>query len=434
MLRFARIGNFRTSVLLLKAVGLLSVCGIPLLGQNISTSLDSCLVWADCHSPLTAQQTAIAESAQYTLTALSKQWLPQLTVGAQMSHQSDVTRLDLSIPGFPSPDPIPRDQYKLSLEGSQLLWDGRAIAAQKSQIKLQVQLEQTQREVDRHALRGKVIQMYFGILLIDEQLEIAGLFRSDLEAQLRQLQAASAAGAVLESNLLTLRAEIISANQRVDEIAFARRKAINGLSILTGRDFSDTILLKPPPAAEPPGELSRSELLLSELQASLADAQHSSKARQRNPKLIAFLQTGYANPALNFLKPGFDAYYLAGIRAQWNVQGLYTLKEDRNMAKTQGRLAGLQRDLFLMNNLLAIRDQQLEIERLSGLALADSTALELRRELRRIAGVQLHQGVMTTADYIRELNAEARAESNARIHQLSLLQSQYLLQHLYGTK
>ncbi|MCC6753113.1 MAG: TolC family protein [Saprospiraceae bacterium] len=434
MLRFVRIGKFRFLLLRAKAIGLLSFLSIPLCGQVTSTSLDSCLAWADNHTPLTAQQAAIAESTQFTLAALSKQWLPQLTLGAQMSHQSDVTKLELDIPGFPVPAPIARDQYKVSLEGSQLLWDGGILAAQKSQIKLQSQLEQTQRLVDRHALRGRIIQLYFGMLLIEEQLEIAELFRSDLEVQLSQLQAASGAGVVLESNLLALRAEIIAADQRMGEIAFTRRKAMYGLSILTGRNFSDSIRLQHPPPVGHPGEWSRSELVLSELQASLADAHYASKVRQRNPKLLAFLQAGYANPALNFLKPGFDAYYLAGIRAQWNLQGFYTIKEDRNNARVQGRLASLQRDLFVINNQLAIRDQQLEMERLAGLAQADSIALELRRELRRIAGVQLRQGVATSADYIRELNAEARAESNARIHQLSSLQAQYLLQHLYGTK
>ena len=124
------------------------------------------------------------------------------------------------------------------------------------------------------------------------------------------------------------------------------------------------------------------------------------------------------------LKNSFDVFYMAGIRLNWSLSGLYTRKQEKQLVEVSKRVVDAQKETFLFNTSTVLRQQQSEIEKLQQLVQSDNEIIDLRVKIKDAARAQLENGVITSNDYIREVNAEDAARQTLIGHQLQLLQAQ----------
>lgn len=410
----------------------LFLTGSPLTAQTREITVDSCLKWFSTHYPVYAQLKVQKKTEETQLAALSRPWYPQLSITGQASYQSDVTDIEILIPNIPLPDPLSQDQYKFFTELSQLVYDGGSVKRQKNAFRTQSQMEYVKNEIEFYKAEGRIITLFFSALLLNEQEKINRFTLSDLDEQIEKLRASVDAGVVLESNLLALQAEKISIQQRTEEIAFKIQQVRQALSLMTGKSFDEhTVFLQP---EQPPlkTQILRKELEWSDLYSQNADAQWKLKQSQSLPKIVLFGQAGYSNPALNFLKKGFVTYYITGLRLDWNLSPLFNLSNDKELLRLGKNMSALQKELFLLNLQQSIDEQSLEIDRLNTLKASDELLLNYRKKITETSRVQLEEGTLTPADYIRELNNEEKAKLNASFHNIQFLQAHYTLNYFYG--
>ncbi len=102
---------------------LLLVAEVANTWANDTLSIEQVRALALQASPL-QQKKALAESvAALQLRNIRSNNLPRVQLGAQATWQSDVFGLPIDNPAFQIPE-VPRDQYKLSMDISERLWDG----------------------------------------------------------------------------------------------------------------------------------------------------------------------------------------------------------------------------------------------------------------------------------------------------------------------
>jgi len=132
-------------------------------------SLDSCLVSARLNYPLTRQKLLLQQQQAAQQKNLNTGYLPQANFIAQATYQNEVTSLPIQSPLF-RVTPLDKDQYRMSAEFSQILFDGGLIATQKELSKEQEIADQSKIEQELYRLKERVTTLYLSALLVRKQL------------------------------------------------------------------------------------------------------------------------------------------------------------------------------------------------------------------------------------------------------------------------
>ncbi len=383
------------------------------------------------HYPLARQEGVIKQTEALTLANLNTGFFPQLSLNGQATYQSEVTQISVPIPELNVPT-LSRDQYKITADLSQNLFDGGAINAQKNVQQLNTKVEEQKLEVELYRLRERMNQLYLNILLLDKQTEQANLVISDILTGLRKTEAQVKNGVAFRSSLDVLNAERLKAEQRVLELQATRAGYLQTLSLFIGEPLDSNTILVTPLAPEINSEIKRPELILYHEQSGLVERQKKLVTTKYLPKVSLFGQGGYGRPGLNFLQNDFQFYYLAGVRLNFNVSGYYTYRREKALLDLNQYVLGLQRETFLLNTNSQLTQQQAEIQKLQQLIQSDQKIIVLRESVKKAAQAQLAHQVITTNDYLREVNAEDQARQALILHQLQLLQAQINYQTIAG--
>lgn len=398
------------------------------VGQSIS--LPECYQLANQNFPA-FQKTALVDSiSRLSERNAAKMHLPQITVNAQGSYQSDVTSLPVKLPNLSVPVP-PKDQYRMMAEVSQLIYDGGALKAQNEIILANAAVQKQANEVTLYALRERVTQLYFAVLMCDAQLAQRKILRNNLDAALAKAEAAYKNGVSFRSNVLELKAEIIAAESADAEIIADRQAATQMLSILTGRQIEKGTIFEPPVVTDTQ-KGTRPEAKLFEFQKKLINAQEKKLKSDWMPKLSAFGQVGFGNPALNMLKDKFEPYGIVGLRINFPLTTLYTLKNNKEIFRLSIKQVERDAETFAFNNNIQIAKEDTDIEKFRLLADKDKEIIQLRSDVVASAKAQLDNGVITVSDYVAKLNAESLARQMKKIHDLMKLKAQVNRQNLMG--
>ncbi|MFV0470492.1 MAG: TolC family protein [Paludibacteraceae bacterium] len=407
----------------------LSVSLFSVSSQTIT--LEECQELAQQNYPLAGRQRLIDESAQNSVSALLRQYFPQMQINGQASYQSDITRIELgNLPpqlqsiDFPSPG---LDQYKIYADISQTIYDGGTIANQKKMLNANASIEKGQVAVDMYKLRDRINKTYFGILLMDEQMKQMELLYSDLQTAYDKVEIMYKNGVSLKSNQQHLEAEMLNTNQLKQEILIQKMSLIKVLSALTGKEMNETsIFLRPQPINKFEIEI-RPELNLISSQIDALQIKNQQLTSMNIPKVLFFAQGGYGKPALNMFSDKFEPYFVAGVRLNWQLSSLYTLSKERNNLKVQEKSLQQQKDIFILNQQIEDIQQNGELETLKKKLKSDDEIIKLRSEIKNATKTELENGVVTSADFIRDANAESRVRQTKALHEIQLLVVQYAL-------
>lgn len=396
---------------------------LPVFSTAQDLSLEQALQEAVAHYPQTKRKALIDQTAALTVENLRRQYLPQLNLSAQATYQSEVTTVKIPLPGV-SITPPSKDQYKVLADLNQLVYDGGAVKQQQTVQQLAAATEQQQLEVEYYKLKERVTQIYMGVLYLDEQLKTVALIESDINTGIRKTEAQVQNGTAFRSQVLLLKAELLKAGQRRTELGETRKGWVEVLSLFTGLTLMPTTKLQLPVMSTVSEQaLQRPELQLFQAQQVLTQQQLELLKSRNRPKASIFLQGGYGRPGLNFLNNDFSFFYIGGLRLNWALSSFYTSKRDRMVIENNRKQIDAQQETFLLNTRSQLVQQTAEIRKLEKLLAADEEILSLRSQVSAAVKAQLDNGVITAADYLREINAEDQARQTLAAHRIQLLQA-----------
>ena len=394
-------------------------------------TLQECQDLAQQNFPLVRQQYLIEQTAKNSSSAVLSRYFPQVQVNAQATYQSDVTKIELgNLPtqmqsiSFPTPD---KHQYKAYIDVSQVLYDGGAITAQRKLVDANSRVEKEKVAVELYKLKDRINQTYFGILLMDEQLKQTDLLQNDLQTALDKVNVMVKNGVSLISNKQNLEAEMLKLKQNQQEIQTNRQSLIQVLALLTGKEMTENTSFAKPQSQLADEVAQRPELSLINSQLNTVKLLNNQLNTTILPKANLFFQGGYGKPALNMFKNEFEPYYVAGVRLNWQLSGFYTLGKDKDNLKIQQKSLEVQRDIFNLNQQIAEKQQNSEMQKLRDKLKSDDEIIALRSEIKKSSSVQLENGVLTSSDFIRDANAENQARQTKSLHEIQLLLAEYNL-------
>ena len=381
---------------------------------------------AKVNYPLIRQKDLLSKSFGYTVENLARGYLPVFSLNAQSTYQSAVTSFPfkIPIPGFTLPN-YSKDQYKINGEMDQLLYDGGLIKTGKKQAAVNDSISEQNVEIAIYPLADRITQLFFGVILLDEQLNSNKIVNADIQNGIDRTGALLANGQAFKSNLDILKAQQLQTMQSSLELGSARRSSMEMIGLFINRTLEPDARLELPADPILNQEVNRPELLLYNYQIKAYDLQDHLLEAQIRPKVSLFVQGGYGRPGLNMLSNNFDWYYLGGIRLNWNLGNLYTLKNQKQINALNRKIVDAEKQTFLFNVSLSNIQQTEDISKSRKLILIDDSIISLRRSVKMAALAQLENGVITARDYITEVNAEDQARSLYILHKIQLLLAQY---------
>jgi outer membrane protein TolC len=385
-------------------------------------TIESCQQKARDNYPLIKQFGLIEQTRNFNLENAAKGYLPQISVSGKVTYQSDVTEIPTSIPGQQI-DGLTRDQYQAVAEISQVIWDGGVIRSQNKLTEASAEVEKQTLEVDLYTLKERVNQLFFGILLIKEQLKQNDLLQKELQTAYERVSAFIKNGVANEADLDVIRVEQLKVKQQRIGLTASGKSYREMLSALIKEPVSDETLLARTGKILPAADLvnNRPELLLFNARRNLMESQKNTLNAVNKPKLGAFLQGGYGKPGLNMLKNEFSPFYIGGIRLSWNFGGYYTFKNNLAKIGINQQSVDAQRETFLFNNNLVSVQQKNEISRVLEIITQDDEIIRLRTNIKHSSEAKVANGTLSVSDLVREINAENLAMQEKSIHEIQLM-------------
>ncbi|MDD2286640.1 MAG: TolC family protein [Paludibacter sp.] len=404
--------------------------------QLSGITLDSCRIRARNNYPLVKQYGLIEKTRDYNLSTVSKAWLPQVNLGIKATYQSDVTEIPASLGNaisavtkqpFSMPS-LSKDQYQAVVEVNQLIWDGGVIRSQKRSMEVSADIDKQKTEVDLYALNERVHQLYFGILLLNEQIVLQDILLNELTANHKKVQSLVENGVALPSDADAIKVEMIQARQRIYDLRSTQKNYCLILSAFTGLVIDEKTPLEKPVVIEPVEVNNyRPELKLFATQQLLLSNQEKALRASNLPKISAFVQGGYGRPGLNMFTTEFSPFYIGGIRLSWNLSNFYSLKSNLGKIDINRQQVDVMKETFLFNNSLEKNQYQTEINKLRENLKSDDEIISLRKNIKLAAEARLSNGTITVTDLLREINSEHIALQQKALHEIQLLMAIYQL-------
>jgi outer membrane protein TolC len=392
--------------------------------DNSVITPDYCYKRALVTYPLAQQGELYNRIHDLQINTLKSGNLPQVTLNGQASYQSDVTELPIHLPNISIPT-VDHDAYKATLDFSQVIYGGGSLLHQTDIEDINLKLNQQNLETELYKLKERINQYFVTILLIDENIKLNNLFRDDLSSKLLRIESGVRNGTTLQSNADVISAEIIRTEQRITESMYNREAAIKMLSELISDTLStDAVFELPDPVINTSVFINnRPEYRLFDLQLARFDAQKKLMNTRLNPKVTGFATLGYGRPGLNMLLNEFDTYYIFGAKLTWSLWNWNQTSNDRNVLDLQSGITRTQKETYNKNVSVTVQQYIADISKYEQLIIADRQIIELRENITKAASSQLDNGVITSTDYVQELNAQMQAKLNLATHQVQLKQA-----------
>lgn len=348
---------------------------------------------------------------------------PKLFLKADGRIQSQSVSLESDNPMAP----INFDQSIWSLktyaEAQYLILDGGLNDAQRKikTFKLKADLQNV--EVDRFALRERINQLFFGITLLREQSKLFDISLKALEARKSQVAAGLEMGVLLESELTKIKVKELEIKSMQDNVGFQVAGLVNTLSILVGEDISNDAKLNFPPLSSPAEipNLNRPEQEYFKLQREAILAQSDMIDVQKKPQLSAYAQAGIGYPdPLNFLANEISPYGVLGVQMNWKITDWNKSQVDKDILSLQSQKLIHAEETFIFNFNSKKAKYQADVNRLLYQIGQDEKIANLQADILKQLAAQLDEGVITSSEYITQVNAELLSRQNLLIHQTEL--------------
>lgn len=404
---------------------------LAVLSAAHGQTLEECQRAAEANYPLIEKMDLIRQTTALTVQNIQKGWLPQVSLTAQATLQSDVTafprqmqyvyrQMGIDMKG------LKKDQYRIGIDVQQTVYDGGATRNKKEVARQQGLVEEAQNDVGIYNIRRRVNEMYFALLMTDEQIQLNRDLKQLLDSSEKKLETMYRNGTAAECDYLSMKAERLNAAQQQNSLQAQRQTIARMLAIFCGIDITNPV--KPKPVSNTEGN-NRPELRLIDSQIKLADAQEKAIDSALMPRLNVFAQGFYGYPGLNMFEDMMRRQWtlngMVGARLTWNIGALYTRKNDKARLQLMRQTAENSRDVFLFNSNIEQIQQEDNIMRYRRMIEEDNQIIQLRSKVRKAAESKLKHGIIDMGDLLREINEENAARLQQSMHEIEMLKEMY---------
>ena len=416
-----------------------SLLAIPLAGNGQGLTLDECQRLAMENYPMIARYDLINQTVDFSLAKITKGYLPQIGVLAQLTYQTDVAAL---------PDPLvnmlkmqgldykgmDKTQYRVALNVEQVLWDGNNIHAQKKVTEAQGEFQKAQTDVDIYKLRDRINNLFFGVLLLEEKMALLDDVQNLLKSNCEKVEKLAASGVTLKSNVQKLQAELLAVEQQAAQLATSKTTCQAVLAAMIGRDAADLENLQKPDAIDiQPEESAQPEIKMFDAQLRVFDYQAKLVNTSVYPRLSLYATGFYGYPGYDMFNSMFDhdpvLNGIVGVKLMWNISNFYTLKNNKNSINVGRKMVENGRETFLFNNGLQQTQQYQQIKQYQALMAKDDEIIELRKSVREATEKQLDGGIIDINVLLQEITKENQAKNDKSSHEIEMLKNIYELKN-----
>lgn len=407
-----------------------------LASTTTAQTLEECQKAAEKNCPLIKQYGLIAQTAELTVSNIQKEWLPKIAVSAQATYQSNVVawperiqsiyqQMGLAMKG------LKKDQYKMAIDLQQTLYDGGTIASKQAIARQEAKVQEAENQTKLYQVHHRVNEMYFALLLLNEQIKLNNNVKSLLLASENKLAAMVKSGTAATSDLDNVKAERLSAEQQYTSLKAEQQMLQHILTTFCGIKVEN--VQKPIPVSTDTLTNNRPELQLFNSKLKLSEAQEKALNTRLHPTLALFAQGYYGYPGMNMFNDMIDHKWrlngIVGVKLSWNVGALYTRKNDKARLRLQRELIENERKVFLFNNSMEQIRQNSNINRFKTMMQTDKEIIALRTNVRKAAESKLLHGIIDVNSLLREINNENAAKVQWAIHEIDMLKEMYNLKY-----
>ena len=401
-------------------------------------TLERCQQLAQENYPAIKKYGLIDKSFEIELSDINKSWLPSVTAYGQGTIQNVV-------PAFPAAledvlaqmgrevRGIGKFQYKIGVDVSQTIWDGGASKIRREIIRSQETMQQLGLDVEMYTLRQKVDNIYFAILLTEEQIKQSVQTLDLLNANLDLLRSMLKNGTAMRSDVDMVQAQALTLKQSITHAESTVKSYRTLLSIYVGEDvLSQELVL---PSADLPASLTsdRPELKLFDSRQNALETSQLMTNVSLMPKIGFFAQAYYGYPGFDYFKSMMNRdlsfNIMAGVRVSWNIDSFYTKKN--RLAKTALDIdnINIERETFLFNSRLQTESQLETLKGLRNVMQDDAQIIELRGSVRKAAESQLRNGIIDATALLSKITDENLARLTAKFHEIQYIQEVYKIKN-----
>lgn len=399
-------------------------------------TLEECQQAAEKNYPVVKRYDLIGRTTELTVSNLQKEWLPRITASAQATYQNAVAawpesiksvyqRMGLDMKG------LKKDQYKVGIDVQQTLYDGGVISSQKRIARQEGKLQEVQNDVNQYQLRQRVNEMYFSLLLLNEQIRLNDDVKALLLSSEKKLAAMVKGGTAATSDYENVMAERLGVEQQNSSLKAQQQMLQRLLSVFCGMEVNH--LQKPKPAEVSTTTNNRPELSMFDSQIKLVEAKEKALNARLMPKLGLFAQGYYGYPGYNIFEDMMDRKWtlngIVGIKMSWDLSAFYTHKNDRERLNMERKMAENAREVFLFNSRLDEIQHTEDVDRYQKMVQADEEIITLRTNVRKAAESKLAHGIIDVNSLLREINNENAAKAQQAIHEIDMLKEMYNLKY-----
>lgn len=412
---------------------IVSLLSVQLAQAGDTLELSRCRELARENYPLAKQRNLYDQSLELTLKSLSTaSYFPKFNITGEASYQSEVTWFPGDLPFNTGMEKPAKDQYRATLGIQQTLFDGNRSRSNKIVERLNTQEQQQLNEADLLNVEYQVIQVYFSGLLQQKAKENLLLTKKVIEERIKHAQSALRNGMALQRDLNLLEVQLRTIEKQITEATVNQQTCVQLLSLLAGTAFDENSTFNMPAAVViPGGELDnlRPEMQAFDTRIHRLEAGKSVLNTQLTPAVQAYGTLGYGRPALNMLSNNFDPYYIVGLRLNWTPWDGNLIHKQKKNLDVQARIMANQQSAYDISVRTQAQQKRLEIHKQETLLQQDLSIVELHKTIIKESASQLDNGVITTGDYIADLNAETQARINADITKMHIIKArlEYLI-------
>lgn len=408
-----------------------SIFIINSIASSGQVRLEDCQQLARKNYPMIQQYELIEMTREYTLSNANKNYLPSL----------DVTVIGGVISGFPSfsapgeGSSSSSDMQLISVvQLNQPIWDGGITKAQKEVVQANSEIEKAELEISLYTLEERINNLFFGILLIDEQISQLEILKSSMQINLDRVNIAVENGTAYKSDIDEIQVEMINIDQRMEELRSNRNAYVNVLGAMTGRNIEVSSNFERPVVEDDfmQMENNRPELRRFQSQEEMIQAQRQIDRSALYPKIGLLGFATLIEPGIDFGASTINNIFVGGLSLNWSLDGLYRNGNNKKLTELNLQKVAVQKETFLFNNELELTQNRLDLNKYRNLVEQDREILELKTRIKDAYELKYENGISTMSELLNRTNDESAARQNLVIHEIQYLMKAFQYKNRTG--
>ncbi|MBN2890950.1 MAG: TolC family protein [Bacteroidales bacterium] len=415
-----------------KTISILLLLGsITLSAQTETITLWQCISAGIENFQVQQNQEYNSQSVDLQKQSLKTNFYPVIKLNGQATYQSTAIEINLPIPGIEMPS-VPLDQYKAYLEINQMIYDGGLTKSYSNLLSLSNTENISKSSIQEIEIGNNIAKIFFLALLLDKQEEIINNQLKTLNEQLKIVDISVKNNILTPVNRDILQSEILKVEQKFDETKILKSSTIKVLEQFTGQTYnSDVDFLFPDLSINQTDTSISPRIELFDIQSQKLEIMDNQISATRRPQVYAFAQGGYGRPGLNMLSDEFSPYFIAGVSFSWRIYDWNNANRNRQINAIKTNQINIEKDNTQIGITVQKENILAQINSLEQSIDKDKQIIILQENILKTYNSQLKNGIITSSEYVIEVNKLSQAQLTLELHKIQVEQLKYEYNNVY---